>query len=142
MDLELQTDAMKYRNVKPSGEPRPKYFTTFLAIRDKNTGKTRLVEANETVLAPVIEYPKSTNPILLQEPQTNKTLAEKMQDSKNLIKSFGQSKGARLACRVQPARHTQLFQVLRSAGVNEGGLLPDGGEGPEGGWWGGSPSSG
>lgn len=95
LDLELQTETMKYRSVKSQGEPRAKYFRTFLAIRDKNTGNTRLIEANETVLAPVIQYPKSNNPVLLQESTTTKSVEERMEASKHLIKSFGQSKGAR-----------------------------------------------
>ena len=93
LDLELRTEDMKYRNVKTS--PGEKYYKTFLAIRNKKTGKTRLTEVNETVLAPVIEYPKSHNPVLLQEVQVDKTLEEKRGDSKHLVQSFGQSKGAR-----------------------------------------------
>ena len=93
LDLELVTDELKYRSVPSSrGE---KYYKTFLAIRNKQTGKTRLTEVNETVLAPMIEYPKSNNPVLLQEVQENKTLEEKRGDSKHLVQSFGQSKGAR-----------------------------------------------
>ena len=93
LDLELVTDEMKYRSVPSSrGE---KYYKTFLAIRNKQTGKTRLIEANETVLAPVIQYPQSSNPVLLQEVHAEKTIEEKMGASKHLVQSFGQSKGAR-----------------------------------------------
>ena len=93
LDLEVETESMKYRSVHDRrGE---KYFTTFLAIRNKKTGKTRLSEVTETVLAPVIEYPQSQNPVLLQEVQENKTLEEKRGDSKHLVQSFGQSRGAR-----------------------------------------------
>ena len=84
---------MKYRSVLDSREQ--KYYNTFLAIRNKKTGKTRLTEVNEIVLAPVIEYPKSHNPVLLQEVPVDKTLEEKRGDSKHLVQSFGQSKGAR-----------------------------------------------
>ena len=84
---------MKYRSVQ--GRSGEKYYTTFLAIRNKKTGKTRLTEVNETVLAPVVEYPQSHNPVLLQEVQDNKTLEEKRGDSKHLVQSFGQSKGQR-----------------------------------------------
>ena len=89
----MRTETIKYRSVQD--RRREKYFTTFLAIRNKKTGKTRLTEVNEIVLAPVIEYPKSHNPVLLQEVQENKTLEEKRGDSKHLVQSFGQSKGAR-----------------------------------------------
>ena len=93
LDLQLETETMKYRSVPASlGE---KYFTTFLAIRNKTTGKTRLTEVNETVLAPVITYPESHNPVLLQEVQEDKTLEEKRGASKHLVQSFGQAKGAR-----------------------------------------------
>ena len=84
---------MKYRSVLDSRGQ--KYYNTFLAIRNKKTGKTRLTEVNEIVLAPVIEYPKSNNPVLLQEVPEEKTLEEKRGASKHLVQSFGQSKGAR-----------------------------------------------
>ena len=97
LDLELETDTMKYRSVKHSGKPPEKYFRTFLAIRNKTTGKTRLVEANETVLAPVIQYPKSTNPLLNGGPEEHvkKNVEEVVEASKHLTKSFGQSKGSK-----------------------------------------------
>ena len=89
----MRTETIKYRSVQDKrGE---KYFTTFLAIRNKKTGKTRLTEVNETVLAPVVEYPQSQNPVLQQEVQATKTLEEKRGDSKHLVQSFGQSKGQR-----------------------------------------------
>ena len=97
LDLELETDTMKYRSVKHSGKPPEKYFRTFVAIRNKTTGKTRLVEANETVLAPVIQYPKSTNPLLNGGPEEHvkRNMEEIVEASKHLTKSFGQSKGSK-----------------------------------------------
>lgn len=93
LNLQVTTESLKYRSVQTGrGE---KYYKTFLAIRNKKTGKTRLTEVNETVLTPVIEYPKSHNPVLLQEVQEDKTLEEKREASKHLVQSFGQSKGAR-----------------------------------------------
>ena len=93
LNLEVRTETMNYRSVESSRGQQ--YYTTFLAIRNKITGKTRLTEVNETVLAPVIEYPKSHNPVLLQEVQEDKTLEEKRGASKHLVQSFGQAKGAR-----------------------------------------------
>ena len=75
-----------------------KFYTTFIAIRNKTTGKTRLVEANEIVLKPEVTYPKSKNPVLLQEGGEKKTLEEKIEASKHLIKSFGQSKELIVSC--------------------------------------------
>jgi hypothetical protein len=37
---------------------RDKYFATYLAIRDKATGKTRLVEARHALLKPVVRPSK------------------------------------------------------------------------------------
>ena len=89
----MRTETIKYRSVQD--RRREKYFTTFLAIRNKKTGKTRLIEANETVMAPVVQYPESHNPVLLQEDHAEKTIEEKKGASKHLVGSFGQSKGAR-----------------------------------------------
>ena len=105
----------------PIEETRDKFYTTFIAIRNKVTGKTRLVEANEVVLKPEVVYPKSTNPILLQDSaHENKTLAEKIEASKHLIKSFGQAKGQRFYDQQERMMvdSTQVEdKVLKAAGV-------------------------
>jgi hypothetical protein len=38
-----------------------KYYNTFVALRDKNTDKTRLLKANETILSLKINYPSTKN---------------------------------------------------------------------------------
>ena len=105
----------------PIEETRDKFYTTFIAIRNKVTGKTRLVEANEVVLKPEVVYPKSTNPILLQDSaHENKSLAEKIEASKHLIKSFGQAKGQRFYDQQERMKveSTQVEdKVLKAAGV-------------------------
>eukprot|EP00090_Calanus_glacialis_P032727 TRINITY_DN54235_c0_g1_i1.p1 TRINITY_DN54235_c0_g1~~TRINITY_DN54235_c0_g1_i1.p1 ORF type:complete len:409 (-),score=140.97 TRINITY_DN54235_c0_g1_i1:50-1276(-) len=91
--VQVSTDHMTYTSSNTSRTN--KYYNTFVALRDKNTGKTRLIQANETVLSPKIIYPSTKNPLLLQEKVEAKTFAEKMEASKHLIKSFGQAKGQR-----------------------------------------------
>jgi len=93
LEVQLSTDHMTYSST--SNTTTNQYYNTFVALRDKTTGKTRLLQANETVLSPKIKYPSTKNPLLLQENVETKTFAEKMEASKHLIKSFGQSKGAR-----------------------------------------------
>ena len=120
IDLRLTTDHMSYRSI-PMEETKDQFYTTFIAIRNKHTGKTRLIEANEVVLKPEVEYPKSTNPVLLGESShENKTLAEKIEASKHLIKSFGQAKGQRFYDQQERMKvdSTQVEdKVLKAAGV-------------------------
>ena len=92
--VKLATDNMTYKGTVTK-DSKDTYYTTFIAIRNKSTGKTRLIEANNVVLKPEVQYPKSTNPILLQDMSKEKTLEEKIEASKHLIKSFGQAKGIR-----------------------------------------------
>jgi len=93
LEVRLSTDHMTYSST--TNATTNQYYNTFVALRDKSSGKTRLLQANETVLSPKINYPSTKNPLLLQENVELKTFAEKMEASKHLIKSFGQSKGAR-----------------------------------------------
>ena len=95
LDVSIETETNKYYNVKSSKPASQKYFNTFLAIRNKKTGKTRLVEANEVVLTAVVRNPPTTNPLLLQQTPTEKTPEKRVEKSKHLIKSFGQSKGTK-----------------------------------------------
>ena len=57
-DLKLSTDHMTYKNLALSQTEDP-FYTTFVAIRNKTTGKTRLIEANEVVLVPEVTHPRS-----------------------------------------------------------------------------------
>ena len=120
IELRLSTESMTYTSI-PMEQTRDQFYTTFIAIRNKVTGKTRLVEANEVVLKPEVVYPKSTNPVLLQDSShENKTLAEKIEASKHLIKSFGQAKGQRFYDQQERMKvdSTQVEdKVLKAAGV-------------------------
>ena len=49
---------MTYKNLALSQTEDP-FYTTFVAIRNKTTGKTRLIEANEVVLVPEVTHPRS-----------------------------------------------------------------------------------
>ena len=90
--MRLETDLLTY---SATGILSNTYYETFVAVRNKASGKTRLFHSNEMELAPVVNYPQTTNPLLLQEHIEEKTSAEKLAESKSLIKSFGQSKGQR-----------------------------------------------
>jgi len=92
IQMELTTPHMTYTSV---GKEGPIYHNTFIAIRNKKTGKTRLIEANETVLAASVEAPQTTNPLLLREPEKEQTKEERREAGKHLIKAFGQAKGQR-----------------------------------------------
>ena len=70
---------MTYKNLALSQTEDP-FYTTFVAIRNKTTGKTRLIEANEVVLAPEVTHPRSVltrfvthrfNPWATNESQTD-----------------------------------------------------------------------
>ena len=94
IQVKLSTKNMSYAGEVTEASRDP-YFTTFLAIRNKTTGKTRLIEANEVVLKPVVNHPKSTNEFLLREKKDEKdmTLAERAEARKNLARSFGRKQG-------------------------------------------------
>jgi len=92
LDLSINSSNMTYTYVEGEGNP---FYTTYVALRNKKTGKTRLIEANQVVMKPKVNYPPTKNPLLLQENIEATTFAEKMAASKHLIKSFGQAKGAR-----------------------------------------------
>ena len=116
--VQLSTDHMTYSS--NANSPTNQYYNTFVALRDKTTGKTRLLQANETILSPRITYPSTKNPLLLQEKVENKTFAEKMEASKHLIKSFGQAKGARFYDQQDRMRvdTTQVEEkVMKAAGA-------------------------
>jgi len=122
--VQVSTDHMTYTNSNTSSTN--KYYNTFIALRDKATGKTRLIQANEVVLSPKVNYPATKNPLLLQESTEAKTYAEKMEQSKHLSKSFGQAKGQRFYDQQEKMRvdTSQVEEkVLKAAGgVMEGKL--------------------
>lgn len=64
IDLTISTDHMTYQSVERN---KNQVYTTYLAIRDKNTRKTRVVEVNPVVMKPKVTYPTSKNPLLLQK---------------------------------------------------------------------------
>jgi len=92
IQLSLTTPHMTYKSCK---EETKKYHNTFIAIRNKKTGKTRLIEASTTVMEPSVIAPKTTNPVLLQEVESEQTREDKMAAGRHLIKAFGQAKGQR-----------------------------------------------
>ena len=49
---------MTYKSLALAQTEDP-FYTTFVAIRNKTTGKTRLIEANEVVLVPEVTHPRS-----------------------------------------------------------------------------------
>lgn len=63
-NLELQTPNLSYVTADHSED---QYFDTYIAIRDKASGKTRLVEAINMSLKPKVIPPRSSNPVLLAE---------------------------------------------------------------------------
>ena len=67
-----------------------------------------------------MQYPKSTNPVLLQDSGEKKSVEEKIEASKYLIKSFGQSKGIRFYDQQDRMKvdSTQVEdKVMKAAGV-------------------------
>eukprot|EP00092_Neocalanus_flemingeri_P002032 GFUD01002169.1.p1 GENE.GFUD01002169.1~~GFUD01002169.1.p1 ORF type:complete len:409 (-),score=108.62 GFUD01002169.1:45-1271(-) len=118
LEVRISTDHMTY--ISGTNSTTNQYYNTFVALRDKTTGKTRLLQANETILSPKINYPTTKNPLLLQEKVETKTFAEKMEASKHLIKSFGQAKGQRFYDQQDRMRvdDTQVEEkVLKAAGA-------------------------
>jgi len=92
LDLKFQVNEMKYKN---SGDKQDSYYTTYLAIRDKASGKTRLIEAQNMLMKPDVEVPKSTNPVLLRHEPETASAETRLEANKSLIKAFGQKKGQR-----------------------------------------------
>ena len=58
---------MTYKSLALSQTEDP-FYTTFVAIRNKTTGKTRLIEANEVVLVPEVTHPRSVLTIFCHTP--------------------------------------------------------------------------
>jgi len=93
LEVTVDSGSVSYHSQK---QENTSGMTTYLGIRDKVTGKTRLIETNSVVLRADVTYPPTTNPTLLAEgPGKDITYVQRMEASKHLIKSFGQQKGSR-----------------------------------------------
>jgi len=66
----------------------------FIAIRNKVTSKTKLVQVSKVVLSPVIEFPKSTNPDLNEDEGSEQKTKTDLR--KEFVHKFGMLKGQRL----------------------------------------------
>lgn len=66
----------------------------FIAIRNKATSKTKLVQVSKVSLSPVVEFPKSTNPDLREEENSEKKTYNELR--KEFVHKFGMLKGQRL----------------------------------------------
>ncbi len=76
------------------------YQSTYLALRDRQTGSLRLVEANLATVGAEVDPPQSTNPLLLRDPASSAQDEEAPSASaamkRHLVKQFGQAKGQRM----------------------------------------------
>jgi len=90
--LTLKTPHLPFVN---TDDKQDTYYTTYLAIRDKHTGKSRLIETVNVLMAPKVEAPASTNPLLLKKVAETISSEERFESNKLLIKAFGQRKGQR-----------------------------------------------
>jgi len=117
IQLSLSTPHLTYNSSK---EPVTKYHNTYIAIRNKKTGKARLLEANNVVMVPAVAAPQTTNLLLLQEPDKEQTKEERLESGKHLMKSFGQAKGQRFyeqADRMKVEGSQVEEKVARAAGL-------------------------
>jgi len=111
LKVELKLDGTTYSsNAKSVRCNGPQYLRNFLAIRNKKTNKTRLVEVNNVTLGAITSPPSSTNHVLaLLKQEDNKSDAnnnapdikakkkeEQYAKNKSLIQEFGQTKGKRM----------------------------------------------
>jgi len=111
LKVELKLDGTTYSsNAKSVRCNGPQYLRNFIAIRNKKTNKTRLVEVNSVTLGAITSPPSSTNHVLaLLKQEDNKSDAnndapdikskkkeEQYAKNKSLIQEFGQTKGKRM----------------------------------------------
>jgi len=89
-NMELKTSNLSYVTSEHCKDP---YFDHYIAIRDKETGKTRLIEAVHMTLKPKVTPPKSRNPLLMED--EGEEVTPKVRDSRNkrLVTNFGMKKG-------------------------------------------------
>jgi len=80
-NLELETPNLSYVTSEDSQDP---YFDTYIAIRNKATGKTRLIEALNMSLKPKVTPPQSRNPVLLEAENEAKSAGKSTLDDKEL----------------------------------------------------------
>jgi len=108
ISLALSNGKMTYSTEAGSVEGRSgenPYQKTLLAIRNKKTGKVKLVETNTVLLGPMVAPPPTTNDVLIREQLKadeevrEKSEVEKKEQrttmNKHLVGLFGQTKGKR-----------------------------------------------
>ncbi|KAI9552180.1 hypothetical protein GHT06_022517 [Daphnia sinensis] len=67
----------------------------YIALRNKVTNKVKLVEVAKVILSPVVQYPPSTNPMLMENEEGNdKKSKEEM--ARAFVHRFGMLKGQRM----------------------------------------------
>lgn len=122
--LSMKIEGQEYQGMSETCGP----FTTFLAIRDTATGKTRLVESCPLVLNPQVTAPPTRNPVLLSEkPATEATWAGNLVQQKALVKKFGRQTGARYYQKVEEMTvdgRLKEEMILKAAGKAVGVTEP------------------
>ncbi|XP_023334245.1 uncharacterized protein LOC111705804 isoform X3 [Eurytemora carolleeae] len=131
--ITLKTNHIAYTN---TDDDQDSHYTTYLAIRDKSTGKTRLIESLNVMMRPElinmqdrpksVVAPRSTNPLLLKTEVKEVNSEDRIETNKQLIKSFGQRKGQRYyelkELNTVDAEDTEA-RVLKAAGVVDAGAV-------------------
>lgn len=89
---------------------------TYLAIRNKSTQKIKLIELGKVTLAPVLQFPASTNPMLLdeekEEVEGEEKKAKRSELNRGFVQKFGMLRGQRLYD--QAERLTVKAEVVRA----------------------------
>lgn len=67
----------------------------YIALRNKVTNKVKLVEVAKVMLSPVIQYPPSTNPMLMEKEEGNDRKS-KEEMARAFVHRFGMLKGQRM----------------------------------------------
>ncbi|XP_057377554.1 uncharacterized protein LOC130699252 [Daphnia carinata] len=67
----------------------------YIALRNKVTNKVKLVEVAKVMLSPVVQYPPSTNPMLMEKEEGNDG-KYKAEMAKAFVHRFGMLKGQRM----------------------------------------------
>jgi len=92
-NMELTTWNLTYETSEDGKDP---YFDHYIAIRDKETGKTRLIEAVHMTLKPKITAPQSRNSLLnvreKEEQDGEDTTNSRNKTNQLLVNNFGMKK--------------------------------------------------